>query len=166
MEKLKNQLDSNNYIFKCSQCEKSLEISDNNFYCKNCKSDFCSSCIKGHNEIFMNHETVKAFEKQSNNSLLANPDLDLDDRQFIDNKLGSTEDMYSDITMLFHETVVSLEENFNEEICKLRDKLNKSIECGEDYSITYQLSIELDELIAQYYKNLKNNKKKLVTIYG
>lgn len=50
----------------------------------------------------------------------------------------------------------------NEEICKLRDKLNKSIECGEDYSITYQLSIELDELIAQYYKNLKNNKKKLV----
>ncbi len=54
----------------------------------------------------------------------------------------------------------------NEEICKLRDKLNKSIESGEDYSITYQLSIELDELIAQYYKNLKNNKKKLVTIYG
>ena len=50
----------------------------------------------------------------------------------------------------------------NEEICKLRDKLNKSIESGEDYSITYQLSIELDELIAQYYKNLKNNKKKLV----
>ena len=53
----------------------------------------------------------------------------------------------------------------NEEICKLRDKLNKSIESGEDYSITYQLSIELDELIAQYYKNLKNNKKKLVKIY-
>lgn len=52
----------------------------------------------------------------------------------------------------------------NEEICKLRDKLNKSIESGEDYSITYQLSIELDELIAQYYKNLKNNKKKLAMI--
>lgn len=52
----------------------------------------------------------------------------------------------------------------NEEICKLRDKLNKSIESGEDYSITYQLSIELDELIAQYYKNLKNNKKKLVML--
>lgn len=49
----------------------------------------------------------------------------------------------------------------NDEICKLRDKLNRSIEQGEDYSITYKLSIELDELIAQYYKELKNSKKKL-----
>lgn len=40
----------------------------------------------------------------------------------------------------------------NDEICKLRDKLNKSIENGEDYEVTYKLSIELDELIAQYYK--------------
>lgn len=43
----------------------------------------------------------------------------------------------------------------NDEICKLRNKLNKSIEDGEDYSVIYQLSIELDELIAQYYKELK-----------
>ncbi len=50
----------------------------------------------------------------------------------------------------------------NEEICKLRDKLNKSIENGEDYAVTYKLSIELDELIAEYYRNLKNGKKKLV----
>lgn len=50
----------------------------------------------------------------------------------------------------------------NEEICKLRDKLNKSIENGDDYKITYKLSIELDELIAKYYKDLKNSKKKLV----
>lgn len=50
----------------------------------------------------------------------------------------------------------------NEEICKLRDKLNKSIENGDDYSITYKLSIELDELIAEYYRNLENGKKKLV----
>lgn len=50
----------------------------------------------------------------------------------------------------------------NDEICKLRDKLNKSIEQGDDYSITYQLSIELDELIAKYYKELKNAKKKLM----
>ena len=49
----------------------------------------------------------------------------------------------------------------NDEICKLRDKLNKSIESGEDYKITYKLSTELDELIVQYYNNLKNNKKKL-----
>ena len=52
----------------------------------------------------------------------------------------------------------------NDEICKLRDKLNKSIEQGEDYSITYQISIELDELIAQYYKDLKESKKKLMMV--
>ena len=40
----------------------------------------------------------------------------------------------------------------NDEICKLRDKLNKSIEKNEDYSIIYNLSIELDELIAKYYR--------------
>ncbi len=50
----------------------------------------------------------------------------------------------------------------NDEICILRDKLNKSIEQGDDYKIIYQLSIELDELIAQYYDNLKNNKEKLI----
>lgn len=47
----------------------------------------------------------------------------------------------------------------NDEICKLRDKLNRSIEQGEDYSIVYQLSIELDELIAKYYNTLENKKK-------
>ncbi len=49
----------------------------------------------------------------------------------------------------------------NDEICKLRDKLNKSIEKGEDYSVIYELSVQLDELIAKYYNDLKNNKKKL-----
>ncbi len=39
----------------------------------------------------------------------------------------------------------------NDEICKLREKLNNSILNGEDYSITYQISVELDELIAKYY---------------
>ena len=48
----------------------------------------------------------------------------------------------------------------NDEICKLTDKLNKSIEQGDDYSVIYQLSVELDELIAKYYEELKNNKKK------
>lgn len=43
----------------------------------------------------------------------------------------------------------------NEEICKLRNKLNDSIVTGQDYSIIYKLSIELDELIAEYYRNLK-----------
>lgn len=41
----------------------------------------------------------------------------------------------------------------NDEICKLRNKLNESIVSGEDYTIVYQLSIELDELIAEYYRN-------------
>lgn len=40
----------------------------------------------------------------------------------------------------------------NDEICKLRDKLNESIVSGADYSIIYKISVELDELIAQYYK--------------
>ena len=39
----------------------------------------------------------------------------------------------------------------NDEICKLRDKLNKSIEENEDYDTIYKLSIELDDLIAKYY---------------
>ena len=47
----------------------------------------------------------------------------------------------------------------NDEICELRDKLNDSIERGDDYDIIYNLSIQLDELIAQYYKELSNNKK-------
>lgn len=40
----------------------------------------------------------------------------------------------------------------NDEICRLREELNNSILTGQDYSITYKLSIELDELIAEYYK--------------
>ena len=43
----------------------------------------------------------------------------------------------------------------NDEICKLRNKLNESIVTGQDYSIVYQLSIELDELIAEYYRRSK-----------
>ena len=43
----------------------------------------------------------------------------------------------------------------NEEICRLRDKLNESIVTGQDYSVIYQLSIELDELIAEYYRQNK-----------
>ena len=39
----------------------------------------------------------------------------------------------------------------NDEICKLREKLNDSILNEQDYSITYQISVELDELIAKYY---------------
>mgnify|MGYP001625986680 FL=1 len=49
-----------------------------------------------------------------------------------------------------------------EEICRLRERLNDSIINGEDYSITYKISVELDQLIAEYYKielNLSKKKK-------
>lgn len=57
----------------------------------------------------------------------------------------------------------------NDEICKKRDELNKSIENNDDYDKIYKISVELDELIAKYYmtedskdENLekKENKKK------
>jgi hypothetical protein len=44
----------------------------------------------------------------------------------------------------------------NDEICRLRNKLNESIEKGKDYSVIYAISVELDELIAKFYReNLK-----------
>ncbi len=48
----------------------------------------------------------------------------------------------------------------NDEICKKRDELNKSILEKKDYSIIYKLSVELDELIAEYYRNNKKNEEK------
>lgn len=44
----------------------------------------------------------------------------------------------------------------NDEICKLRDKLNKSIEDNADYDEIYKISVELDRLIANFYKNSIN----------
>ena len=45
----------------------------------------------------------------------------------------------------------------DEEILELRRKLNESIIKENNYDKTYRLSIELDELITQYYnKKLKN----------
>lgn len=37
-------------------------------------------------------------------------------------------------------------------ICKLRDELNKCISDGDDYAKIYKVSVELDKLIAEYYK--------------
>lgn len=48
----------------------------------------------------------------------------------------------------------------NDEICKKRDELNKSIENGEEYSKIYKLSVELDELIAKYYETGTNKETK------
>lgn len=45
----------------------------------------------------------------------------------------------------------------NKQILKLREELNNSIINGEDYEVVYKLSIELDELITQYYsKEIEN----------
>lgn len=46
----------------------------------------------------------------------------------------------------------------DEMICKKRDMLNKSIEDGEDYDTILRLSVELDELIAEYYRIYKDGK--------
>lgn len=51
----------------------------------------------------------------------------------------------------------------NDEICKLREELNNSILSGEDYEKTYKISVELDQLIAEYYRiELDLGKKKKV----
>ena len=56
----------------------------------------------------------------------------------------------------------------DEQICELREKLNKSIIEGNDYNETYKLSVELDELIAKFYSmqyvevKKKKGKKKVI----
>lgn len=40
----------------------------------------------------------------------------------------------------------------NKKIIKLREALNDSIINGEEYEKIYKLSVELDELITEYYK--------------
>ena len=52
----------------------------------------------------------------------------------------------------------------NDEICKLREELNNSIINGQDYEITYKISVELDNLIAEYYRtelDLSKRRRKL-----
>ncbi len=39
----------------------------------------------------------------------------------------------------------------NDEICRLRDELNKSIEEEKDYEIIYKISVKLDKLISEFY---------------
>ena len=43
----------------------------------------------------------------------------------------------------------------NNEINELREKLDNAILRNEDYSIIYNISIQLDELIAKYYRESK-----------
>lgn len=48
----------------------------------------------------------------------------------------------------------------NDKICKLREELNYSILSGQDYSVTYEISVALDQLIAEYYKTELNKPAK------
>ena len=41
----------------------------------------------------------------------------------------------------------------NDKIRKKREELNRSIEENKDYDYIYKLSIELDDLIAEYYND-------------
>ncbi len=48
----------------------------------------------------------------------------------------------------------------DDKISQVREKLNKCITDGENYSVIYKVSVELDELIAQYYAREAKMKKK------
>ncbi len=57
-----------------------------------------------------------------------------------------------------------------EKILEKRKELNESIEKNKNYDMTYRLSVELDELIAQFYgetkeKNQKRTKEKRKVLY-
>lgn len=43
----------------------------------------------------------------------------------------------------------------DDEIYKLRTKLNESIANDDDFDKIYKISVELDELISRYYLNKK-----------
>jgi len=52
----------------------------------------------------------------------------------------------------------------NDKICEARDKLNESIEKNLDYEVIYKLSVELDELIAEYYRGIETKKEAINTV--
>ena len=43
----------------------------------------------------------------------------------------------------------------NNQINELREKLDNAMLRNEDYSIIYKISVQLDELIAKYYRETK-----------
>lgn len=45
-----------------------------------------------------------------------------------------------------------------EKISQKRKELDESLKKDNDYSTTYKLSVELDELIAEFYKKTKEDK--------
>lgn len=51
-----------------------------------------------------------------------------------------------------------------EEIKRKREELNKSLEKNDKYENVYKLSVELDELISEFYKE-KDEKEKKKSIF-
>lgn len=49
----------------------------------------------------------------------------------------------------------------NDEIRKKREQLNKSIEEKKSYDYIYKISVELDELIAEYYRVNEKKQEKI-----
>lgn len=47
----------------------------------------------------------------------------------------------------------------DDEICKMRKKLDRSIEQSESYDKIYAISLELDKLIAEYYRIQERKKE-------
>lgn len=56
--------------------------------------------------------------------------------------------------------MLNMEEKYmlDDEIRKKREELNRSIEENRDYEYIYKISVELDELIAKYYKEEEKKK--------
>ncbi len=52
-----------------------------------------------------------------------------------------------------------VDKELNEKICNLRRKLDDSIARKEDYNKIYSISLQLDDLINEYYRKDKLNKK-------
>ncbi len=50
-------------------------------------------------------------------------------------------------------------EDLNEKICNLRKKLDDSISNKEDYDKIYNISLQLDDLINEYYREEKRMKQ-------
>ena len=160
MEKLdSNCIKEKQYLFNCSQCHKMIDLSGIVYFCNNCKSNYCDVCLKAHNEIFFDHEIHQTKEDLSQeepdkSSLLANPDLDLDDRCFSDNSLPHVEQTqndknFSDLILLFNQTITSIQENFNEEICRLKveNKQNQeNIKNNENKINESNINIDIEDL--------------------
>ncbi len=142
---LKDDNKDKDYNFKCSQCNTFQNLNNELYYCKECKGYFCDNCLIAHNEIFKEHDTFKLNEETKNNiedehnSLLANPDNDLDDRILDENDIYKNAhistgkffdiegDHCTDLEILFNDTLTSIQEIFNEKICN-----HKSNKCKDD----------------------------------